>query len=278
MAKSGTRSSVLTYADDLRRWVWPPGEIPVSAVDTSPVVDPGPTKRLIRKVVPEALLPVAQTLCTRVVMPYTGRRLVRRSASSDLRVHFACGSRAIPGWINIDLLGSSADFFWDLRRPVPLPDSSVATVYHEHFLEHLPFQAALGSLREAHRLLEPGGTLRFGVPDFARYCRAYVDDDEFLERCKPERPTACLAINEILYWYGHRSMWDEETLITVLTELGLVDVRRRRFGDSGIDPCPDWEHHEIDTLYIEGLKPRACTPSAAPASHQKGSAAPTLGP
>lgn len=255
MSRTSHQRSILRYAEDLRRWEWPPNDQPVSDVDNRPVVETGPLREAIRAVVPSAAIPIAQMACTRAVMPLTARRMEKlRVSGRDLQVQFACGSRVLPGWINIDLLGSGADFHWDLRRPVPLPDGSVSTIYHEHFLEHLPFQAALGTFREAWRLLKPGGVLRFGVPDFGRYCRSYVTDDGFLEQLKPERPTPCLAVNELLYWYGHRSMWDAETLLALVEEIGFVDVTERSFGESAIDPCPDWQLHELETVYIEARR------------------------
>lgn len=256
MPKTNNKSSIEAYARDLERWVWPPNEQPVSDPTGSPVIPTGRVKRVLRQAVPASTLDLLQMVCTRLVMPMTARRMVQRAGSGqEVRMQFACGSCPLAGWINIDLVGSSADFFWDLRRPVPLEDGSVDAIYHEHFFEHLPFAAALGNMREARRLLRPGGVLRFGVPDFGRYSRSYVAGDAFLEELKPERPTACLAINELMYWYGHRSMWDEETLVQMVEELGFVDVGRRDFGDSALDPCPDWDLHESETLYIEARQP-----------------------
>jgi predicted SAM-dependent methyltransferase len=253
---SSHQPSILRYARDLRRWELPPNERPVSALDTSPVVKSGPVKRFLRASLPGPVLNHGQVLATRMVMPLTARWLVRKTGSNDTetRLQFGCGSRRLSGWVNIDLLGSSADFVWDLRRPVPLPNNSVSAVYHEHFLEHLPFDSAVQSLQDAYRLLRPGGILRLAVPDFRRYCEDYVEPNGFLDLLKPDRPTRCIAVNEILYWYGHRSMWDAETLTLLLTELGFDGVRQCRFEESAIEPCPDWDAHENETLYVEGRK------------------------
>ncbi len=54
----------------------------------------------------------------------------------------------------------------DLRLPIPLPDGSVARIHSEDFLEHITPKEAQSLLDECHRLLEPGGMMRIGVPDY----------------------------------------------------------------------------------------------------------------
>ena len=43
------------------------------------------------------------------------------------------------------------------------------------FLEHVSFPEAVAFLREAKRLLAPGGTLRLSTPDLAIYLSGYLD-------------------------------------------------------------------------------------------------------
>jgi predicted SAM-dependent methyltransferase len=54
----------------------------------------------------------------------------------------------------------------DLTEPIPLPDGTVAAIHTEDFLEHIPVDAIGSLLVECHRLLEPGGRMRIGVPDY----------------------------------------------------------------------------------------------------------------
>jgi predicted SAM-dependent methyltransferase len=77
----------------------------------------------------------------------------------------------LPGYehyVSVDLEppGSGWSVRHDLRQPIPLPDGSVARIHSEDFLEHIAVQDMRALLAECHRLLEPGGRMRIGVPDY----------------------------------------------------------------------------------------------------------------
>jgi predicted SAM-dependent methyltransferase len=199
---------------------------------------------------------VAQNALTRLAMLVSAGRAHRLLAGQrETRLHLGCGRVALSGWINIDLLGTRADFIWDLRWQLPFPAGCASAVFHEHLLEHLPLPAALSVIQECHRLLRSGGILRIAVPDFEHYARSYTGDRSYIATLRPDRPTPLLAFSEIIYGYGHRSMWDSETLIRALTEAGFTGASRRGYGDSAIRPAPDSEHRKEESLYIEALKP-----------------------
>ncbi len=91
-------------------------------------------------------------------------------------LNLGCGSRYHPAWINIDLIPHGPGVIrHDLSRGIPLPDASCAVVYHAAMLEHLRPADAATLLRECHRVLQPGGILRIGVPDLERLCRIYLE-------------------------------------------------------------------------------------------------------
>ena len=101
-------------------------------------------------------------------------------------VNLGCGSRFHPDWINIDLVPQRAGVIaHDLRRGIPLEDSSCDAVYHSNVLEHLRRNEAQGLMRECHRVLKSGGVLRVGVPDIERLCRLYLETLEAVRGGKP---------------------------------------------------------------------------------------------
>lgn len=71
------------------------------------------------------------------------------------------------GFVAVDLIETSE---WtvahDLTQPFPLPDGSVTQILSEHCLEHLPEDQLPRLLDECHRVLRPGGWMRFAVPDY----------------------------------------------------------------------------------------------------------------
>jgi predicted SAM-dependent methyltransferase len=186
------------------------------------------------------------------------RRKARRLAQTrPLRLHLGSGSHALDGWVNVDLagVGHGVDLHWNLTRRLPFPDASVQAVFSEHVLEHFALATVMELLAECRRVLAPGGVLRAGVPDFGRYAESYAGDREFLEHMRPGRPTPLLALIEIVYSHRHRLAFDVETLERVLTEVGLLDVRRRSLGDSDLEPAPDYSKRDSDTVYVEGRVP-----------------------
>lgn len=195
----------------------------------------------------------ARALATGLVRPLS--RLRARALPPGRRLHLGCGPTRLPGWTNVDLLGRSrVDLALDLRRPLPFRDRSVDAIFHEHLLEHLSYSDALALLEECRRVLRPGGVLRVCVPDFGRYARSYASGDAFLEALRPGRPTRLLALAEVAYSHGHRSVWDAETLTGTLDDLGL-DAAESSFGRSRLSPCPDSAGRANESLYVEAVAP-----------------------
>lgn len=96
----------------------------------------------------------------------------------EVKLHFGCGTRVPPGWINIDGWPSSGiDFISDIRQPLPFSDASCRLIFTEHAFEHIHAKFRLPILRELSRILEPEGTLRIVVPDRAQFVNAYSRHD-----------------------------------------------------------------------------------------------------
>jgi predicted SAM-dependent methyltransferase len=219
--------------------------------------DPSPLlRRFAKRVLPTALhYPVrsAATDALRLRERHHANNLARKG---DIRLHLGSGRRRKPGWVNIDLfLGAPVDLGWKLPRPLPFAPQTVNAIFHEHLLEHLTLEQGLALLDECHRLLRLGGILRIGVPDAGVYLRAYAGDDRrILDEVRPGRPTRLLAIQEVFYRHGHRTMYDLETLTLLCKAAGFSRVEERSFGDSRLDPAPDSEGRRSETLYVEAVR------------------------
>ena len=178
----------------------------------------------------------------------------------DLKLHFGSGPNHKPGWVNIDL-DRRADLQLDLREDLPFRDGSVGIIYSEHFFEHLEYPREVNHLlREARRVLKPGGVFSVGVPDTEFALRAYVFSREEFFRINKERgwhpPWCRTRMHQINYHFRqageHKWQYDLETLAQVLTDAGFVDATRRAF-----DPSLDSEYHctPWGTLYVDARKP-----------------------
>lgn len=195
-------------------------------------------------------------LLTSVVMPVQRWRARRMQSVSPLRLHLGSGTNKLSRWVNVDLLrpGRTLDLYWDVRRPLPFPDASVEAIFAEHLLEHLPFAAGVELFRECRRVLQPGGIVRVGVPDLDRYVASYLGQDDIIDRVRPGRPSRALALGEPFFQYGHRCMYDFETMKLALLDAGFTHVERSGFGKGRLQPSPDSIGRRDETLYVEAWR------------------------
>jgi predicted SAM-dependent methyltransferase len=198
------------------------------------------------------------------------RRQIRELAlRRHLLVHLGCGNALLPGWVNLDCYppprACGIDVLTlDMRRGLPLADGSVAAVFSEHFLEHLPFGSVRDTiLPEVRRILEPGGKVRIGVPNGEYFIDQYVAyrskncDSIFAKHLDGKTPMTML--NEIAHGFGHYFAYDFQTLSGMLREAGFVDTRRLAPFETdveqfkGKDREDEWRNRM--TLYVEAAAP-----------------------
>ncbi|MEV0531608.1 methyltransferase domain-containing protein [Kitasatospora sp. NPDC050463] len=153
----------------------------------------------------------------------------------------------------------------DIGRPLPFADASVDWVYAEHLIEHVTMPVAVGWLREARRVLRPGGVLRITTPDLARYLVGYATDDGFLAKHRrrlttmgfgppmPSRPA--FLVNQIFRYYGHQWIYDLDELRHVLTLAGFAADQIRhcayRQGVRADVADLDTAFRTDETIYVE---------------------------
>ena len=147
-------------------------------------------------------------------------------------LHLGCGPRKIEGWANVDLYGFG-NITWDLRKPLPVKPRSIQFIYSEHFIEHIPRDAALKLMKNCRNLLTSDGVIRLSTPSLRRLAEDYV------ARKFPELPketwnptTLCSMVNEGMRSWGHQYLYDEEELALLLSQAGFSDLKRAEWGNS----------------------------------------------
>jgi predicted SAM-dependent methyltransferase len=101
-------------------------------------------------------------------------RHVVSDPKSKLNLHLGCGSIHIPGWVNVDVMRSSAaDIIDDIRRLKKFKNATVDSIYACHVLEHFTHTEVAPILRRWHEVLKPGGELRLSVPDIDKIVQIY---------------------------------------------------------------------------------------------------------
>ena len=122
---------------------------------------------ILRSVVPGPLKQRLRPLYSRI----RKNRLFRRLAT----LNYSCGRIAFgerntylatpARWITVDI--GDADYNIDLTRHERLPfaDNTQALIYSAHMIEHIDQETLVHLLKEAHRILKPGGAIRLEAPD-----------------------------------------------------------------------------------------------------------------
>jgi SAM-dependent methyltransferase len=199
-------------------------------------------------------------------MPLLSRsRFVRGGAALAARIGIPAADRVLrwPSSVRVR----------DLTKGIPHPAGSVDAIYSSHMLEHLEPNDALFVLRECYRVLRPGGTLRIVVPDLKFIVRAYLegkreflrsraqaDADAFLEalnfRPAPRGGIVTRALRRALRSDdgGHKWMYDEESLILRLREIGFRDVCRVTFGEGRNAEASRLDSRSPFHVHVEALR------------------------
>lgn len=116
----------------------------------------------------------------------------------ELKLNLGCGGNILPGFENHD-----SDV--DISRPLPWKDNSVDFILLEHCLEHVNGPDGFRFMREANRILKPGGALRICVPQLSR-----VTDEKKID----------LIVN-----HGHQMVYCYENLHLMLVAAGFQDTQ-----------------------------------------------------
>jgi len=146
----------------------------------------------------------------------------------------AGGIAGTNGWTTMDIC-RQADYWWDASRPLPIRDGTVDRVYSSHMLEHLSYRQIIVFLKEAYRILKPGGEISIAVPDAAIYLDAYFKKEILPDNLLSYQPAIYSKlpidmVNYMAYMGGeHRHLFTMDNLLDVLRKAGFRDVNPREF-------------------------------------------------
>lgn len=137
----------------------------------------------------------------------------------------------IPGFLTVDL---SKEHDVDVKADVsclPYEDGSVSELYCSQILEHFPHVKTESVLREWHRVLEPGGRITIGVPDFARAVELFQKYGlvDFITNLLYGDQGYDLAYHYRPFTFG--------TLAALLNKVGFRDVKKISVMPYGIVDC-----------------------------------------
>jgi predicted SAM-dependent methyltransferase len=168
------------------------------------------------------------------------RRVRYDSSRAPARLHIGCGQQAIPGWINIDNQGlPGVDQVLDVRKGLPFAE--VAAIYAEHFLEHLALEDGLAFLAECRRVLKPDGVLRLSTPNLEWVLTTHY---RWRDVTPENRLDDCMKLNRAFQGWGHRFLYNRETLEAAVRAAGFARGSFFKYGESDNAELRGLERHE----------------------------------
>lgn len=148
------------------------------------------------------------------------------------RLHIG-GKQQKEGWEILNIIGApEVDHVGDARDLSRFPDHTFGEIYASHVLEHMDYQhdILLNTLKEWHRVLQPGGRLFISVPDLDNLARLFLDKERLNieERYRVMRMIFGGHMDEYDY---HQVGLNLEILAVFLREAGFSRLTQvREFG------------------------------------------------
>ena len=217
----------------------------------------------------------------------------------EIKLNLGCGACQPEGWINTDsslnallqrtpIIGkivpklfksrfyeTNRAVYMDVSKKWKYDSGTVDVVYASHLFEHLAQWQTNVLLKEACRVLKPGGVIRIVVPDLLQQARNYISrfdnghedpSKEFMWSINLHRENMYgtpSALKKVIYErqgypHQHKFMYDEKSLSKRLTDYGFIQINTASYGESKYIPSikdveGDREHYP--SVYLEALKP-----------------------
>jgi predicted SAM-dependent methyltransferase len=188
-------------------------------------------------------------------------------SGSFKKLHLGCGDNPLPGWFNTDLNPTRPNVATlDATKPFPFPSNSIDEIFTEHMIEHIPYTDAISMLKECYRVLQPGGKVRVSTPDLAFLVALYKPESDVQKRyikwsCDywiswAPKPSSVFVINNFVRDWGHKFIFDEQTLREAFATAGFVNIMSCPLGPlENKNRLPEG-FLQLETLTLEAIKPK----------------------
>ena len=178
--------------------------------------------------------------------------------NSSRKLHIGAGDNFLQGWLNTDIhYRYKKVAFLNAARVFPFEDNTFDYIFSEHQIEHITYPQAKFMLNECFRILKPNGKIRISTPNLKTLVSLCDDDknklkeryihwltDNYLpELAKEQKYSATYAINNAYSRWGHKFIYDYETLSRVLEDIGFDDFNLCDYGESSDEILKGIESH-----------------------------------
>lgn len=140
-------------------------------------------------------------------------------------LHIGCGNLRHKGFINTDKE-------MDITKPWPHKDNSVDGIVSMQVFQQIEWRGLIKALKEAYRVLKPGGVMRFGT--------MLIDDND---------------VDYALGW-NNINLFNFSLLKNVLTQIGFKDIRMCYYLETLIEEFKRVDNRPLGkgTSYCECVK------------------------
>ena len=192
------------------------------------------------------------------------------------KLQIGSGSNVIDGWFNTDINIRENIYYLDLKKKFLFSDNIFDYIYSEHSIEHFTVDEGVFLLKECFRVLKHNGRIRIATPGLKNLINYYNCDSElhnkytnweFNSFIKKKNSTnictKCVVINNFYRDWGHKFIYDFETLKKVLEYSGFTEVYECEILKSTISDLCGLERHLkkvnfnyniIETMVVEAVK------------------------
>lgn len=179
------------------------------------------------------------------------------------KVQIGAGPSNAAGWLNTDIDPGPGQAYLDATKPMPFPDGSISYIFSEHMIEHLFYSDGLAFLKEAHRVLAPGGKIRTVTPNLMQLVALFNEPDaehapataHYIQRklqwedWERTPDSAGIIVNNEMHWFGHQFIYTPKLLRWALEQAGFTDIRQYAAGETSdstftpveVRPRGDWK-------------------------------------
>lgn len=200
----------------------------------------GPIDRIL-SAVPGAR-PLARSCVQAVNAPFAKARLRRELSRTHPLIKLEIGGhKSREGWI-VTNVNAVARLHLDATKRWPLEDNTVEFVFSDNVIEHLTLQAGRAMLKESHRCLQPGGTIRIVTPDLRAHVEMYLSGTASLRNeaashyrglgLDVEHPVDLVRIPIASFGHHQGYLYDFDTLAAELERAGFTEPTRVELGVS----------------------------------------------
>lgn len=172
------------------------------------------------------------------------------------KIQLGAGGHNLPGWENYDM-------DCDITKPLPFSENSIDFIMLEHVIEHVTQHQGYRFFEECMRVLKPGGVVRVVFPDIKRaFDRCDERYREFVKRYLGGTVTNKIAIEQLIFNFGHVSIYTVELMMAILTMIGF-QARYSEYNKSTIPELNNieshwkaigWEAAFLESSVVEGTK------------------------